>query len=206
MMIDRLLGALPKHKTCINTIANPHLYIVDWKGVQNGKEGNVEISSTKTEGISSVHLNNPENITVTFDGFPESGLPIKKGYYSKQCECIIFPFNCDTEEWVLFIETKYTNNLEAAMRKESNYPYCMIKQIKETVRYFRNKGIISPDKTVHAIASFPNLIDDFNSWMFPITNEEGKPEGILDILFNDKIIIKGTNEAKIINSKAITLL
>lgn len=203
MMINRLLRELPNHRTCINTILNPHLYIVDWK---DDRDGNVEISGAKRERISSVHLFNPQNIKVVFDGFPESGLPIRRGYYSKQCECVIFPFNCNTEEWVLFIETKYANNLEAAKKEGNNYPYCMIKQIKDTVKYFRNKGIISPDKTVHAIASFPNLIGDFNSWMFPIKNEEGELEDILNILHRDKIIIRGTNEARIIDSKTITLL
>lgn len=204
-MKSRLLKAFSRVKdrhsfTYINT---PHLYIVDWAN-ENG--GNVEISGTRFSAINAVHIENKPNISIFFDGFKKNALPITRSTYSKQCECVLLPICCDTEEWVLFIETKYAVDLKRAKKKEANYPYCMVKQIKETVKYFRDKGIISQDKIVHAIVSFPNLLDEFNSWAFPILHENGIEESILDILINDKIIIRATNHARIISDKNIFLL
>lgn len=201
-MKNRLLAQLPKHKTCICSIRNPHLYIADWK---NYNEGGVEISGTQSDVINAVHLLNSNNIEVVFDGFPENALPISKKKRSRQCECVVFPLNCNQEEWVLFIETKYANNIRAAQNPDSEYPYCMVQQIKDTVTYFRTKGIISNDKVVHAIIAFPNLMAGFNSWVFPIKHN-GMEESILDIRMNDKIIIRATNSAQIINDKLILLL
>ena len=106
---------------------------------------------------------------------------------------------------MLFIETKYAENLEKAQKKEADYPNKMVIQIKDTVRYFRNNGIISNDKVVYAIISFPNLVEEFGSWVFPIIKEDGTEESILDILLNDKIIIRATNNAQIINEKLLLL-
>lgn len=81
----------------------------------------------------------------------------------------------------------------------------MVGQIKETVKYFRNKDIIPPDKIVYAIISFPNLVEEFSSWVFPIIRQDGTEESILDILQNDRIIIRATNNAQIINAKLLLL-
>lgn len=81
----------------------------------------------------------------------------------------------------------------------------MVKQIKETVFYFRNKGIIPKDKVVHAIISFPNLMEDFNAWTFPIQTEDGTWESILDIRIKYGIIIRATNQGNIINERILLL-
>lgn len=81
----------------------------------------------------------------------------------------------------------------------------MVRQIKETVSYFRMKGIISENKIVHAIIAFPNLMEEFNSWVFPIKHD-GIEESILDIRINDKIIIRATNHAQIVDDTNILLL
>lgn len=201
-MKNRLLAQLPAHKACICSIYNPHLYIIDWKDYNGGI---VEISGAKRDFINAVHLLNNNNVEVLFDGFSENALPVKKGKCSKQCECILFPNNYSSEEdWVLFIETKYAKNIMAAQNSDRRYPYCMVQQIKETVLYFRRKGIISEDKVVHAIISFPNLIAEFNSWVFPILHD-GVEESILDILNNDNIIIRATNTASIIDERRLFL-
>lgn len=183
-------------------IYNPYLYIADWA---KKNDGNVEISGAKSGLINSVSLKNDLNIQLFFDGFKKNALPISRSKYSKQCECVLFPINCNTEEWVLFIETKYAENLEKAQKKEADYPNKMVIQIKDTVRYFRNNGIIPNDKVVYAIISFPNLVEEFGSWVFPIIKEDGTEESILDILLNDKIIIRATNNAQIINEKLLLL-
>lgn len=65
----------------------------------------------------------------------------------------------------------------------------MVTQIKATVRYFRNNGIISNDKVVYVIISFPNLVEEFGSWVFPIIKEDGTEESILDILLNEQLLL-----------------
>lgn len=184
-------------------IYNPHLYVVDWADT-NG--GDVEISGFQCNAINPVHIENQPNISLFFDGFKKNALPKTRSEYSKQCECVLFPACCDTDEWVLFIETKYAKNLQLAQNPKADYPHKMIRQIKDTVMYFRQKGIISQDKIVSAIISFPNLIEPFNSWTFPFKNDDGVEESILDILINDKIIIRATNNARIIDDKKVLLL
>lgn len=82
----------------------------------------------------------------------------------------------------------------------------MVKQIKATVQYFREKGIMDAQKRVHAIVSFPNLMDEFSSWTFPLVHQDGTEETVLDILQNDNILIRATNHAKIVNEKVLLLL
>ena len=183
-------------------IYNPHLYIADWA---KKNDGNVEISGAKSSLINSVYLKNDLNIQLFFDGFKKNALPITRSTYSEQCECVLCPKNCDTKEWVLFIETKYAEDLVRAQKKATDYPNKMVRQIKKTVKYFRGHGIIPPDKIVYAIISFSNLVEEFGSWVFPIIKEDGTEESILDILLNDKIIIRATNNAQIINEKLLLL-
>ena len=66
-------------------------------------------------------------------------------------------------------------------RRSIPITYKMWEQIKETVRYFRNKGIIDADKIVQAVMSFPNLIGNFEQWVFPIRQEDGTMKTAMDI-------------------------
>lgn len=72
-MKNRLLAQLPQHKTCLCSIYNPHLYIVDWKDYNKGA---VEISGAQRNVINAVHILNENNVKVFFDAFPENALPI----------------------------------------------------------------------------------------------------------------------------------
>ena len=167
------------------------LYVVDRA---ESEDGEVEIMDKEDDSIKAVCLENENNI------------PITNKLYSKQCECAILPREADTEEWLLFIETKYATDLARAQKAEADYPNRMVEQIKATVQYFRSKGIIDPEKVVHAIISFPNLVNEFNSWVFPLIHKDGTEESVLDIRLNDKIIIRATNHAKIVNEKTLLLL
>ncbi len=139
-------------------------------------------------------------VEVYFDGFKDNSLKISKGKYSSQCECVIFPTSDKTTDWVLFVETKYANNRANAFREEYDYPNGMVRQIIATVKYFRDKEIIPEDKKVSAIVSFPNLIEEFNSTIFTGNLS------IEDILTDHKIIIRGTNSAKICSNEIIELI
>lgn len=204
-MRSRLCGVFHRVKDRHNMgeIRSQNIYIVDFA---HQNDGNVMISDTEISSVNSVHIENNYVIPVFYDGFGKNALPIDRSTYSKQCECVLFPVDCDIEEWVLFIETKYAADLSRAQKGQAKYPECMLRQIRSTVRYFRDKGIIPADKVVHAIMSFPNLIDEFNSWVFPIVNEDGKEESPLDILLRDRILIRATNKAKIIDNFYIELI
>jgi len=192
-MITRLKASLPNHN--IVSENSPDLYIVDYTHIHNG---NVVLLSTKPHE-SSVYLENDNQVPVYFDGFAKNALQISVGLYSKQCECIVFPQACLDSDWILFVETKYTDCLENACRASNGYPSCMIAQIIDTVTFFRNKGIIDPEKRVNALVSFPTLIDDFNAWFFSGTMS------IEDIIINHKIKIRAKNSAKIVSSKTIKI-
>lgn len=112
----------------------------------------------------------------------------------------MYPNVANADEWILFVETKYANNIYAAFNPESDYPNYAISQIKGTVQYFRAMGIIEPDKIVNAIISFPQLSEAFNSFVFR------DDESILDIFINDKIIIRATNYVRIINNLELELV
>ena len=193
-MKTRIVSSLPLHSLTTHSCEN--LYIADYKNL-NG--GDVILLENEPNDIKCVHLSNPNQIIVCFDGFKDNALPITIGHQSQQCECVLFPERCAETDWVLFVETKYANDRVAAFREESNYPNGMVNQIIECVKYFRNKGIIDPTKKVHAIVSFPNLVEEFNSTIF-----QGDLS-ILDILLTHRIIIRGTNSAIIISEKRIKL-
>ena len=191
-MIELLSEIIPK-SNCKNSNAKD-IYIVDYKHIHNG----IVDLHEQIPKVNFVHLSNINSVEVYFNGFLESALEIEVGNYSSQCECIIFsnPYSINT--WTLFIETKYVNSIENAFRESNEYPYSMINQIIDTVKYFRDKNLIG-NETVNAIVSFPTLIEDFSASFF--TGDLS----IEDILLNHKIRIRAINSAQIISSKRIKL-
>lgn len=198
---ERLLNALPAHADRFITIQGSYLYVRDLRVIN---QGNATIDCD-SRGIASVELDNPLSLTIDFDSFPDNALPLTPNSYESQCECVLFPEGCDEEEWILFIETKYVKSFENAQRREYGYPGQMVKQIKKTVEYFRNKEIIAPEKKVYAIISFPTIYEGYDSWTFPIRYENGETESIDDLLCNDKIHIRATNYATIRSVKRLKL-
>ena len=201
-MKDKLEKALEDHTITIHSDNN--LYVSDYKHYINHYgvpkyDGKVVILNFEPNDWKSIHIQNTNNTEVCFDGFEENALPLAKGESNKQCECVLFPCNKRVDKWILFIETKYSDSFENAFREENNYPYSMTEQIIETVKYFRKKKIIQENKKVHAIVSFPKLVEEFNSYIF-----NGKIS-IEDIFVKHKIIIRGTKKAKIISDKRIKI-
>ncbi|MBV5343981.1 hypothetical protein JZU68_10480 [bacterium] len=182
--------------------AMPEMYIVDWKDI-NG--GDVQIHTAQPtnpdtgDDVNGVYLTNTNEVDVTFDALADNALFYTKANQSRQCECVCFPTSYSSDEWMLFVETKYANNLYAALRPENDYPNRMVDQIKQTVTFFRTKEIIPTDKLVNAIVSFPNLLDDFNAFVFPTTEIE-------DMLIDHNILIRATNEAEIVSDVELNLI
>ena len=198
---DRIISSLPAHAACFTQCNDAVMYVRDMKPVNGG----VATIDNTNGGVAAVELYNPLQVTADFDAFPDNALPLGVGNYEKQCECVLFPEGADQNEWVLFIETKYVESLQNAQKKEYGYPQMMVTQIKKTVEYFRARQILSQEKRVHAIVSYPTLEDGFESWCFPVKYEDGTTESIEDILIKDKIHIRATNSATIKSMKRLKL-
>lgn len=184
-MKDSIERELPLH--VLEKLNSPNYYIVDYKNINGGE---VRILTNLPSDINSVNIENPNSTEIYFDGFSENALEIEVGLYSRQCECVIFPSLFNDKSWILFIETKYTNDLESAFKENNDYPNCMIEQILASVKFFRERGIIGENRRVTAIASFPNLIEAFNSTFF----SAGRAS---DILLTHKVLIRATNKGVI---------
>ncbi len=193
-MIEKLLGVLPEHKDYLDSLQGKVLYVADWKDENNG---GISFTDYDVER-AAVRLLNPSMLSVYCDKFPENALPIKKGCFSQQCECILFPQDEaeDTDDWRLFIETKYAKDEAKARDERNNYPQKMVGQIEATVEYFRNKGILEENQVVYAIVSFP-MLDNYNAWF--------DQNLIHEALAKHQIIVRATNQAKILNKKIILL-
>ncbi|MBF0761219.1 hypothetical protein IR148_09205 [Dysgonomonas mossii] len=157
--IERLLygGRNPASKChIVNIIDTEYIYIADYANYNNG---NVIITSNKPE-ISAVTLDNSlSRIEVYYDAFLNNAFKISRSKCESQCECVLFPSEMKEENWILFIETKYTDNRNNALR----YPLQATDQIGKTALFFRNKGIISSDKIVIGIISFPKIAGPFDN-------------------------------------------
>lgn len=193
-MIEKLLGVLPEHKNYLDSLQGKVLYVADWKDENNG---GISFTDYDVER-AAVRLLNPSMLSVFCDKFPENALPIKKGCFSQQCECILFPQDEaeDTDNWRLFIETKYAKDEAKARDERNNYPQKMVGQIEATVEYFRNKGILEENKVVYAIVSFP-MLDNYNAWF--------DQNLIHEALAKHQIIVRATNQTKIKNKRVILL-
>ena len=193
-MIEKLVGVLAEHKDYLDSLQGKVLYVADWKDENNG---GISFTDYDVER-AAVRLLNPSMLSVYCDKFPENALPIKKGCFSQQCECILFPQDEaeDTDDWRLFIETKSAKDEAKARDERNNYPQKMVGQIEATVEYFRNKGILEENQVVYAIVSFP-MLDNYNAWF--------EQNLIHEALAKHQIIVRATNQAKILNKKIILL-
>lgn len=214
---ERIIHVLPGHRTRFTSIQSEEMYVRDYKHHDLKLEGTenrgVVIESCPDPEWDSVVIYNAmaDKLAIDFDSFPENALPEEEaGKHASQCECVLFPADGSDEDWVLFIETKYTPSAEIAQRDTVNYPAKMFSQIKSTVEYFRRRGILPSERKVHAIMSFPKLLEPFDGWAFPVVIEDKKDGNIEslsveDILSRYKIHIRSTNHALIRSPKRIIL-
>lgn len=202
-MKDRIAQTLGHQFDRFSVKSHP-IILVDWKNITNENlkvYSELPVRHLESGGVvNGVILYNELQYNTHIDAFAENALNYSKKRRSKQCECIVYPCNANVEEWVLFIETKYANNISLAFDPQFDYPNCAIRQIRETVQFFRDKNIIAQDKIVNAMISFPNLGEAFNSFVFRDENS------ILDIFLSDGIIIRATNYARIIDDIEIELM
>jgi len=180
-----------------DTIDAENIYIIDYKNI-NG--GDVEVLDSKPKD-NCVHLTNENKVNVYYVAFKDNALKVKtEEGQVKQCECVLFPTSLNEQDWVLFIETKYTADLKTALDQKVDYPNTMISQIISTVKYFREHGLLATDKKVYAIVAFPKLIEAFSEAFFTrsaLTREE--------IALKYKILLSPTNSGTIKSQTRIKL-
>ena len=218
MKRETIIDKLASHTECFKSILSSKIYIRDYKHydlvlARNNDNRGVVIDDNPDPDWASVVLDNamPDSLVVDADCFPENALPEEKaGIHASQCECVLFPADGNDSDWVLFVETKYTESAEIAKDEKVKYPQKMYCQIKSTLSYFRQRDIIDKEQRVYAIMSYPKLLEPFDSWNFPLkemdeeTGEE-KELSVLDILQRHKIHLRPTNHARIISPKRIKL-
>jgi len=211
-----IIEKLPAHADCFTSIQSATIYVRDYKNHDHANKienRGVVIDDNPDPDWASLVLNNnqPETLAIDADCFPENALPKDtEGDQASQCECVIFPADGNEEDWVLFVETKYTFSPQIAQKEKVNYPSKMFSQIKSTVGYFRHIGILNQDKKVHAIMSYPKLLEPFDGWNFPLSDIDEETGDVLqldteDIAKRYKIHIRSTNHALIKSEKRITL-
>lgn len=216
MKRETIVDKLPSHAECFKSILSATIYIRDYKhhdlaaDIQNR---GIVIDDNPDPEWASVVLENAmhDSLAIDADCFPENALPNEEaGSHASQCECVVFPADGNDDDWLLFIETKYTDSEEVAQKGEVNYPKKMFSQIKSTVNYFRQKGIIASDKRVHAIMSYPKLLEPFDSWNIPLEDVDEETGDVLqltteEIMQRYKIHLRPTNHALIKSAKRIKL-
>lgn len=216
MKRETIVEKLSSHADCFKSILSATIYIRDYKyhdiaaDIQNR---GVVIDDNPDPEWASVVLKNamPDSLVIDADCFPENALPNEEaGNHASQCECVIFPTDGSDEDWLLFVETKYTDSEEVAQKAEVNYPKKMFSQIKSTVKYFRQNGIIASDKRVHAIMSYPKLLEPFDSWNIPLEDVDEETNDVMqltteEIMLRYKIHLRPTNHALIKSAKRIRL-
>jgi hypothetical protein len=194
-MIQRINEVITAQKNA--TTKSENIYIIDFKKINGGE---VELLEIKPEH-QCVHLINKNTVEIYYVVFGENALKVKTSEGQvKQCECVLFPTSLNPEDWVLFVETKYTSRLITALDQKIDYPNTMIRQILSTVKYFRDNHILPVEKRVYAIVSFPKLIEAFSEAFF--TRSELTPE---QILIDHKILVRATNQGEIVSSKRIKI-
>lgn len=153
----------PYTQHSVNEISEKYIYIADYACHEDG----VVVISGAEQEIESVKLDNSvSGLNIYYDAFGKNAFRKVCGNSEQQCECVLFPDSMLPEDWILFIETKYTLNdveaLDETKAKGLGYPCKAVNQIKQTTICFRNHGVITDDKLVTGIISFPKLPGPFN--------------------------------------------
>ena len=172
------------------TTKKKEFYLVDYTE-RTYSVRSVEVLETLPTDIDPLIVHNPKPLNITTSIFkPQCFMDGKKDL--KQCEGVMYLTTNTSESWVVFIEIK-----DCKPRNASDYH----KEIKEkfivNIGLFRDREIISQNKVVYAIASFPRK-DKTNFHNHFIKATEWK-----QFREKHKIMIKGTNEITVKNNVSI---
>lgn len=175
------------------TFCTTSVYIVDYtKSTSNKRE--LEAFSSNPEGIEAFHINNQPQICVEYAPFASNVLLNVEGKEIEHCECVLFPEAYVPEKsWILFLEMKYREvaaKSSGQLKKASD-------QLFSTLQFFRDHGFISSEKLVYLIISFPKRKQ------VPFENSLFTPTQLQTIRREQKAILRGINEVKIIDDQKL---
>lgn len=174
------------------SFSDKDLYVVDYTE-KTASVRSVEVHNIKPTDIDALIIHNPTEINISTSIFTPHCFIDKNGNEPKQCECVMYPTALSATSLVLFIEIKNCKPGNAA-----SYHSEAKEKIITNVQLFRDKKIISVNKVVYAVVSFPRKAKtNFHNHL--IKASEWKT-----IRDNYKIRIKGTNEITIKNERSIS--
>lgn len=185
----------------LQTFSSPNLFIADYASQENN--GEVKCSSEKPKDIATVNLKNKNVIKICFQAFQNKALRFSRSRSSQQCECVLFPDSDNNKDWILFIETKYTNKTGAS-KYQNQKPSKALGQILDTVAYFRSKSIIKTDKLIHALIAYPKITKSFTNFI-NVLEINGERISIARIKYKYNIIVRTSNVATIIDNNKIEI-
>ncbi|NDV46880.1 hypothetical protein D0T49_07445 [Paludibacter sp. 221] len=174
-------------------IYSDEIHIVDYTERTKSKRA-VVAHCVKPVDIDSLKILNPTKIHLTTSIFKPQCFIDADGKELKQCECVIYPTSYVNNYWILFVEIK-----DCKPKNLSRFSQDVKDKFIANVTIFRDKGIISKNKIVYAIASFPRRNKtDFHSHFIKISE-------VKKFLDSHNIIIKGTNKITIQDKQIILL-
>ncbi|MDR3189247.1 MAG: hypothetical protein LBT94_08725 [Prevotellaceae bacterium] len=179
-MRSNLDAALPAGKIKHVVYSDGEIYVMDYTERTQSKR-KVEVCNTKPEDMDVLTLKNEARLNITTSIFGEQCLMDDQNREIEHCECVLYPTNSTPNTWVLFVELK-----DCKPKNISSYFASAKAQIVKTVKLFRDRNLLEPDKRVHAVISFPRRKVDFHSNI--ISQRERQ-----DFLRQDKIIMRGAN-------------
>ncbi len=169
---------------------NTDVYVSDYseKTKNEAVKKGVVVSPEKPEDIKSFFVENKKCLTfssIKFDN--KSFVNELTGEALSQCECICFSSaDYNKGPWILFLELKYCN-------KDSKYQKVRIDEAKdqliETLKYYKQKGIINHKQQCYLIVSFPYFQTPFPN--FANTQSDVKKMRL------KRVIFRGVNQLRI---------
>lgn len=189
-MKNRMIAEFGEDKLVHVTTQQAKFYVVDYTEKTNSVRS-VEVLETFPTDIDPLNILNPIPIDITATIFkPQCFMDGKKEL--KQCEGVMYLTSNTSESWIVFIEIK-----DCQPKNVSNYHKEMKEKFIVNIALFRDRKIITQNKVVYAIASFPRKEKtNFHNHFIKATEWKQFRE-------KHKVMIKGTNAITIKNNNSI---
>ncbi|MDR0971235.1 MAG: hypothetical protein LBM25_02495 [Bacteroidales bacterium] len=173
---------------------NKDLYIADYSEQTKTtyRKKGVKLSDNKPNDIESFHIKNDKNLSFSSIILDKKDLIDREGNPQKHCECALFPYLENPNNWILFVELKYSysKNIDNKIREAEE-------QLFSTYNYFKENEIINNKKLSYLIISFPKKQP-------PFTNFIESPSNIIKNKRKKNIILRYTNSIKIDNTTKLS--
>ena len=189
-MKNRMINEFGENKLRHVSTSKEVFYVVDYTERTNSAKS-VEVLETLPTEIDPLIVCNPLTLDITTTIFrPQCFMNGKEEL--KQCEGVMYLSANTPVSWVVFVEIK-----DCKPKNVSNYYNEVKEKFIVNINLFRDRKIISSDKVVYAIASFPRKTKtNFHNHFIKATEWKKFREEY-------KIMIKGTNKMIIKNDKRI---